>query len=190
MKRDLKRLILASGSPRRKQLLEESGLSLKIRPSDVDETVIPGETPDTCALRLAQIKARSVAEQYQNQIVLGADTIVVLEKCILGKPDNEQDAFNTLKRLSGRKHTVMTGVSMLRIADNREINWVCKTSVVFKHLTDENVRAYIGKAHTLDKAGAYGIQEHGEMIVDHIEGLYSNVVGLPVEEVLTNLINF
>lgn len=180
-------LVLASASPRRRQLLAATGLELVVDTADIDEAVRPGETPLQHVQRLAEAKAQAVAARHPGQIVLGADTVVVLDGVIFGKPADLQDAANMLRRLAGRWHDVLTGVVLVRPPPAALTRWCCRTRVRFKDLTADIIRGYCARVNTLDKAGAYGIQEHGGMLVAEIDGLYSNVVGLPVEEVLAAL---
>jgi septum formation protein len=181
------RLILASASPRRLRLLREAGFDPVAQPADVDETPLPDETPVAHVQRLAQAKAAAVAVAHPDAAVLGADTVVVMDGIIFGKPADLADARATLRRLAGRSHQVLTGVCLFRPAPADPEVWVSRTDVHFRVLTDNEIEAYVQLVDPLDKAGSYGIQEHGEMIVDHIEGPFSNVVGLPVEDVLARL---
>lgn len=180
-------LVLASASPRRRQLLADAGLDLVVDAADIDESALPGETPAAHVRRLAQAKAAAVAPRHPRQFVLGADTVVVLDGVIFGKPADLAEAAQMLRCLSGRWHEVFTGVALLRRRPAAATVWSCRTRVRFRELSDDAIRTYCACVNTLDKAGAYGIQDHGERIVAEIDGLYSNVVGLPVEEVLTVL---
>ena len=177
------RLVLASASPRRRQLLEDAGVSLEVDPAEVDEALLAGETPAEHVQRLALAKARAVAARHPTQIVLGADTEVVLKGVVFGKPADLDEAADMLRRLAGRWHEVLTGVALLRLQPEVRKVWFCRTRVRFRKLTDQTIRDYCARVNPLDKAGAYGIQEHGEMLVAEIDGPRSNVVGLPVEEV-------
>lgn len=185
--RHLPTLVLASASPRRRRLLADAGLELVVDTADIDESARPGETPQRHVQRLAEAKAVAVAARHPGQIVLGADTVVVLDGVIFGKPADLQDATSMLRQLSGRWHDVLTGVVLLRPPPATLTRWCCRTRVRFKSLTDDIIRGYCARVNTLDKAGAYAIQEHGDLLVAEIDGLYSNVVGLPVEEVLAAL---
>ena len=178
-------LILASGSPRRRQLLAAAGIRFFCQAADVDEASLPGETAAELVQRLAARKARQVAASRPGRLVLGADTVVVLDGVIYSKPADLAAARAMLLALSGRSHQVLTGVCLFRQLDRRrEVSriWACTTSVTFRPLTPDDVEAYFRRVDPLDKAGAYGIQEHGDMIVARVDGLLSNVIGLPVEE--------
>ena len=183
-------LILASASPRRQQLLREAGYSLTIVPAEIDERRRRGEAPADLALRLARAKAAAVAERHPAGIVLGADTIVVLGDRVLGKPESMAQAREMLRALGGREHRVLTGVALLRLRPPQAASWVCTTAVVFRPLDKALVDRYTRLVNPLDKAGAYGIQEHGDLLVRRVSGLVSNVIGLPVEEVREKLILF
>ena len=180
-------LVLASASPRRKALLAEAGITFEVVPSDVEETREPGESPLDAALRLARAKSACVATRFPNSVVLGADTIVVLGGRDFGKPASLAEARTMLTALSGREHDVLTGVSLLRLRPLQEEAWVCSTRVRFRELGPETIQRYLELAAPLDKAGAYAIQDHGGMIVAAVEGLVSNVIGLPIEEVIERL---
>ncbi len=178
-------LILASGSPRRRQLLAAAGIRFFCQSADVDEASLPGETAAELVQRLAASKARQIAAGCPGRLVLGADTVVALDGVIYGKPADLAAARAMLLALSGRSHQVLTGVCLVRQpAGRREVSriWVCTTSVAFRTLASDDIEAYFRLVDPLDKAGAYGIQEHGDMIVARVDGLLSNVIGLPVEE--------
>lgn len=183
-------LVLASASPRRRQLLAEAGLEIVCVPADIDEQALPAEPPWAHVERLAREKAEAVAGRFPQQVVLGADTIVYLDGEILGKPRDLDDARRMLAKLGGRTHQVYSGVCLLRLEPRRREHWHAVTQVTFKPLDQEAVASYLRLAQPLDKAGAYGIQEYGEIIVAGCSGLFSNVVGLPVEEVLPRLRGF
>jgi septum formation protein len=189
--RDLRHppLVLASASPRRRYLLQEAGIELVVDAAGVDETALPGEAPAAHVQRLALAKADGVTARHPGQIVLGADTVVVLAGVIFGKPAGLQDAARMLGELSGRWHEVLTGVALVRREPACRQAWVSRTRVRFKPLSAATIQEYCARANPLDKAGAYGIQEHGEMLVAEIDGRRSNVVGLPVEEVLAALVS-
>jgi septum formation protein len=172
------RLVLASGSPRRVELLRAAGLAFDVVPADVDERALDDETPATHVLRLARAKAARVAETRPDDVIVGADTVVTIDGLILGKPRDDEEARAMLERLSGRPHEVLTGVAVLRGADIA--TGLDRTLVHFTQLTEEDLAWYVGSGEPRDKAGAYGIQGRASRYVDRIEGSYSNVVGLPV----------
>lgn len=179
----LKNIILASASPRRSELLATLGVRFDIRPSDVDESIAPGEKPDAHALRLADEKARLVASSVRNGLVIGADTIVVLDDRIFGKPQGASGAKEMLKTLSNRTHVVMTGFAIIDSFTGAELKGIEKTFVTIKALTEEEIVAYVSTGEPLDKAGAYAIQGIGSFMVTRVEGSYTNVVGLPMEKI-------
>ncbi|MCF7853674.1 MAG: Maf family protein [Candidatus Pacebacteria bacterium] len=181
------RLILASASPRRAALLRDMGFSVKVVPADIDETPNPEESPRDMVRRLARLKAARVAPRFPRDIVLAADTIIVHNGVLMGKPSSIEDARTMLETLSGNVHEVLTGVCLRRDVPYSEECWVSSTSVTFLRLTPAIIDAYIKRVKVLDKAGAYAIQEHGEMLIADIQGLRSNVIGLPVEDVLQRL---
>ena len=178
------RLILASASPRRRELLERVGLTLTVLPADLDERALPGETAVEMAVRLASAKASAIAEGLDGPcIVVAADTLVVRDGTILGKPTDDADAAAMLRSLSGRSHEVVIGFAVrgsLGAATARAVT----TKVTFRALSDALIADYVATGEPLDKAGAYGIQGIGAMLVTGIEGSYTNVVGLPLVEVL------
>lgn len=172
-------IILASGSPRRREMLKRWGV--KTTSADIDETFPAGVEVSLAIQQIAARKAAAAAKNItENALVIGADTIVYADGKILGKPTDEEDAFNMLSALSGRVHEVMTGVAVLRTGDAKLSAFCEHTKVFFKKLTDEQIREYIKTGEPMDKAGAYGIQGIGVTLVDHIEGDYDNVVGLPL----------
>jgi septum formation protein len=173
-------IILASNSPRRRELLAQIGLVFTVSPADVDESVLPGEAPEPYAVRLALDKARSAAMRAGKGIVIAADTIVVAGGAILGKPTDAEDARRMLKALSGRQHEVVTGLAVMDAATRRSSARTSVTKVWFRDLSEREINAYVATGEPLDKAGAYGIQERGALMVERIEGCYSNVVGLPL----------
>ncbi|MDT8390898.1 MAG: nucleoside triphosphate pyrophosphatase [Lentisphaeria bacterium] len=181
-------LILASASPRRLMLLQEAGIDVIVRPAHIDETSRPDEQPRARASRLAAEKAAVIAARYPGKLVLGADTIVVAATGeILGKPVDLADARRMLALLSGNCHTVMTGVSLRRENPFFEETWVCETGIRFHALAAAEIDRYLDCVDVRDKAGSYAIQERGDMLVAAVDGLTSNVIGLPVEEVLARL---
>jgi septum formation protein len=178
------KLILASASPRRAEILRNSGIQFEIRKTDVDESRLAGELPGDYVRRLALAKALSAATEYRDPVdetlILGADTVVVVDADILGKPASQDDARSMLRRLSGRIHEVHTGLALLRKpgAEQRVVEEI--TRVHFAPLTDREIEDYIATGEPFDKAGAYGIQGIGGRYVTRIEGCYFNVMGLPL----------
>ncbi|MDM8525090.1 Maf family protein [Desulfococcaceae bacterium HSG8] len=181
-------LILASESPRRRYLLEQAGLSFSVIPSSFDEDSVPLSSPETYVKVLAEAKAGEVAKKYPRKWVIGADTIVLINDTILGKPGSRSDARAMLKRLSGQTHRVLTGYFICCKAKGRSFSEVVTTDVLFKDLTDEEIEWYIRTKEPFDKAGAYAIQGLGTFLVKSINGSYTNVVGLPVCEVIELLL--
>jgi len=171
-------MILASMSPRRRELLSIITNNFTVEPSDVNEDFPVGTLPDDAAKMLALRKAAHIAKSRPGELVIGADTIVVLNGIILGKPEDESDAFKMLSSLSGQTHTVYTGVALVKDA---AISVFCKsTAVTFRDLTPEEISTYIQSGEPMDKAGSYGIQEKGALFVRSICGDYFTVVGLPI----------
>jgi len=175
-----KRIILASASPRRKELLAKIIKKFKIVPSRIDESKIKAKSPAVLALKTALAKANDVAAQQPKAIVIGADTIVVLGKMIIGKPKNKKDAVRILKSLSGKTHKVITGLAVVDTAKQRINATYVVTKVKMKKVKENAILDYVDSGRPLDKAGGYGIQEIEEMFIDRIDGDYDNVVGLPV----------
>ncbi|MBQ5968601.1 MAG: septum formation inhibitor Maf [Clostridia bacterium] len=184
----MRRLILASASPRRKELLNRAGYRFDVCPSDADETLPVGCGAKEAVALLAQKKAASVAARFPGAVVLGCDTVVALDNVILGKPQNEADAAAMLRRLSGRVHTVWSGVC---ITDGARTETFCEaTAVEFFPLSDETVASYLATGEPFDKAGAYGIQGFGGVLVRRFDGDYCNVVGLPLAQCARVLASF
>ena len=180
-------LILASASPRRAELLRQLKLDFQILPSDAKEIFDEQLSPlELCQLN-AHLKARAVAKKNPDSLVLGADTLVFLDGEIMGKPADIADARRMLTRLQDRTHQVVTGVSLIHLRAHRESMFAIGTDVTFRQLTAGQINDYIAKVNPLDKAGAYAIQEHGDMIVAEISGSFSNVIGLPVERLKEEL---
>lgn len=177
-------LILASNSPRRKDFFEQAGLKFSVCSADVDESILSGEVPEHYVRRLACAKAEAVSLLYPSSWIVGADTIVVCDDLILGKPIDEEDAVNILLKLSDRKHLVMTAFCAVHHETGVAESGLVVTEVVFDTISLDTARAYAATGEPLDKAGAYGIQGIGGMLVKKINGSYSNVVGLPMAEVL------
>jgi septum formation protein len=173
-------LILASASPRRADLLRAAGIPFDVQVADVDESLIPGEAPQAYVERLAAEKARVVAARNPGRRVLAADTTVVIDGQILGKPAHARDAARMLRVLAGRAHTVITGVCLAGPSPAQCVVASASTTVAFAALTDAEIEADVRSGEPMDKAGAYAIQGLASRYVTHIEGSYSNVVGLPV----------
>jgi septum formation protein len=175
------KLILASRSPRRRELLRQAGFDFDVRPSTLEETAAPNETPEAFARRAAREKALEVAASAPPEsLVLGADTVVVANHEILGKPAELHDAARMLQLLSGVTHRVITGVCLVRAPDRVEALAHETTFVTFRSLSEEEIRDYLASGEPFDKAGAYGIQGLASKFVTRVEGSYFNVVGLPV----------
>ena len=182
------KLILASSSPRRAEILANAGLPFSVLSSAVDESPHPGETPEALVLRLANAKADLVtARAVGPAIVVGADTVVVLDDKILGKPRSKEEARHMRQQLSGRTHSVLTGVAMVRLPDCERRQFTDSTLVHFRPVTEEEISAYLATEEPHDKAGAYAIQGQAGRYIPRIEGCYFNVVGLPLSRVLTEL---
>jgi septum formation protein len=180
------KLILASTSPRRAQILKEAGLTFSVLSSAVDETPLPEETPQQLVQRLADAKAELVAARTIGPaIVIAADTVVTLDGNILGKPKSTEDARHMLQQLSGRTHAVITGVSVIRLPDMERRQFVESTLVHFDQLLGEEILRYLATEEPYDKAGAYAIQGRAGRYIPRIEGCYFNVVGLPLSRVFT-----
>lgn len=183
-----KRFIVASASPRRKELLLSSGFEFEIIPSDADETLESGIDAYDAVKELSKRKAESVLKNNSEAVVLGCDTVVALDGKILGKPKNEEDAFSMLKMLSGKTHRVYTGVC---ITDGKKTeSFVSCAEVTFYELSDETVKSYILSKEPMDKAGAYGIQGLGSVLVKNINGDYFTIVGLPLAQTARALAKF
>jgi septum formation protein len=171
-------LVLASASPRRRELLRGAGIPFEVQAANIAEDALPGESAKDCAERLAREKALVVAAQRPNDVVLGADTIVVVDNQILGKPSDAADAARMLRMLSARVHQVITGVCLVFGGEARVASET--TTVTMSEITDQEIAGYIASGEPMDKAGAYAIQGIASRWIPRIEGDYSNVVGLPV----------
>jgi len=184
-------IILASASPRRKELLGQIGVPFKVIPSKVDENfdMLKG-TIESKVEELAYIKAKEVAKKVNNGLILGADTVVVIDDEVLGKPLNDEEAFNMLSKLSGREHKVITGIAIIDLENNRYRVTHESTRVIFDTLTKERIIEYIKTGEPNGKAGAYAIQGRAAVFVKKIEGCYFNVVGLPISKVNSMLKKF
>jgi septum formation protein len=181
------RLILASLSPRRRELLARLPYPFEVRSMPVRE-FSDGELPaGELPLRNAEAKAQAVAENFPDAVVVGADTVIIFDGRIIGKPRDAADAFRTLSELSGRTHEVVTGVALLRRRDGLRRSWSVGTRVTFKNLSPDTIREYMKRVDVLDKAGSYALQEHGGMIVARVDGDADNVVGLPLERLAAEL---
>jgi len=173
-------LILASGSPRRRELLTRAGYVFDVEPADVDERQLADELPRDYVLRLAMLKAVTICSGPEDdRFVLAADTIVVLDNDVLGKPQGRDDAVMMLRRLSGRTHEVLTGVALVR--GGARCSGMVRTEVTLVDLDDQTIATYVAIGESFDKAGAYGIQGVASRFVDRINGSYTNVVGLPMD---------
>ena len=177
------KVILASSSPRRRELLNLIGIAHDVRPADVDETLLPGELPVPHAERLARAKALKLGAREPSSLVIGADTIVVVDGKVLGKPRDETDAHSMLRTLSGRTHTVVTAVAAA--LDGRMFSSVEEVQVTFRDLTDSEISEYIATREPMDKAGSYGIQGYGATIVRKVDGDYFAVMGLALVRLVT-----
>ena len=180
-------LILASASPRRAELLRQLQPDFQVLPSVAEEVFDDHLSPQELCQINAHRKARAVAKKHPDALVLGADTLVFLGGEVLGKPADLSEARRMLSRLQARTHQVVTGVSLIHLRRHRERLFAVSTDVAFRRLDDAQIADYLSKVNPLDKAGAYGIQERGELIISEISGSYSNVVGLPVEQLEAEL---
>ena len=179
------RVVLAPASPRRRQLLDLIGIAHEVRPANIDETPRPREAPRRHAERLAREKATTFATRDADLVTIGADTVVVINRKVLGKPRDEAEAIDMLSQLAGREHTVITAVAVARGKKLRSS--VEEVQVRFRHLRDEEIAAYVATGEPMDKAGAYGIQGYGATIVERIEGDYFAVMGLPLVRLVSLL---
>jgi septum formation protein len=180
-------IILASGSPRRKALLRDLGLSLKIVPAEITEIPEPNETPLSFAKRMAHDKAVLISRMFPEKWVLGADTVVTLKGRMYGKPKDDREAMAFLQELSGKTHQVITGICLCHFQNKTSFIQSVRTQVTFKSLSLQEIKWYVQTGEPRDKAGAYAIQGKGAFCVQRIRGSYTNVVGLPVTEVLQAL---
>lgn len=189
---NLPKLILASASPRRAEILRAVGWTFEKQIADIDETELPNEPPADYVQRLAREKSLAVAEKNTNALILGADTTVVIENQIIGKPTDFEDARRMLKLLSGKWHEVLTGIALIKAADGNFETKVDlqQTRVKFAELSDEAIEFLIEHGAPLDKAGAYAVQAQAALFIERIEGDYWNVVGLPVNLVFKLLKSF
>ena len=175
-------IILASASPRRKEILENTNIKFDIISSSIEELVLDGESPCQMVMRLAFEKGIDIASKHKSDLVISADTIVVLDNNILGKPKDEEEARQMISNLSGRTHQVITGISLINLENNKKIIDYVISNVKFKKLSKDDINDYIKTKESLDKAGAYGIQGYGALLVEEIQGDYFNIVGLPISK--------
>ena len=180
-------IILASASPRRSELMALAGIEFSVVPADIDEQVLPGEEPSAHVMRLSREKADAVAGTTDGRFFIGADTIVVLDGRIMGKPADEAEAFRMLSALSGRDHQVITGFSVFDKVSCIHLSRCVHTEVTFKELSESEIRAYIASGCPMDKAGAYAMQGGAVHFIRSICGSYTNVIGLPMTELYETL---
>lgn len=180
-------IVLASASPRRKELLGMLGFSFDIVTSDVEETSVQAQTPQQYVRDVALLKARDVAKKCVGKTIIGADTIVVYEQALLHKPTSREEAIAHLQKLVNNRHHVMTAVAIIE-ANGTETTFVEETTVRFKDVSQALLEAYVDSGDPFDKAGGYGIQTSGALLVDRIEGDYNNVVGLPLATLTQTLL--
>ncbi len=181
------RLILASKSPRRSELLRQVGFEFDLVPSGVEEDFVQGESPQEHVIRLAQAKARDVGSKYPKRWVIAADTIVCIDGSILGKPKNREEAVQMLRRLSGQEHRVLTGFAVCHLGKRMADKQAVETAVRMKPLTPAEMEWYVQTGEPFDKAGGYAIQGIGSFMIESIRGSYTNVVGLPLCELIQML---
>lgn len=186
----MNKLILATSSPRRKELFEKFNIDYLAVDSNIVERLDPDDTPLQYAMRMAFSKAYSVSKSYEEDIVIGSDTIVVYNDEILGKPKDEEDAYRILKLLSGNEHLVITAISIINLASNTKVVDYDLTKVKFRNLSDDTILKYLQTKESLDKSGAYGIQGFGGLLVESIAGSYYNVIGLPLVKLDEMLIKY
>ena len=174
-------MILASRSPRRKELLASCGVEFSIYDAAVKELTADCGVPiEQLPVQNALLKAQCVADRFPDELVLGADTMVICDGKALGKPGSLEESFRMLEMLSGKSHEVVTGVALVWKKKNFSEIWSGVSHVKFKHLSNEDIKEYTSLVNTLDKAGAYAVQEHGELIIDHFDGELENIIGLPL----------
>jgi septum formation protein len=183
-------VILASASPRRFELLNTTGMKFNVIPSDIDESKIVQKDPIQLVKEIAYQKGILIAAKYQKNLVISADTIVLIGDKVLGKPQDEEDAFSMLKILSGRTHTVITAFALFIQNYDKNVVEIESTEVTMRELHDDEIWAYVNTGEPMDKAGAYAIQGQGAMLIEKINGCYSNVVGFPLSRFFTTLDHF
>lgn len=186
----MRTIILASASPRRREILKKTGLTFRVDPGAYDEETRPGLSPRALARSLSAAKAEAVAAKYRNAIIIAADTFIVCQKKILGKPHSAGEAKGMLTALNGRSHSVITGFTIMDTGTNKRISRSVETRVFFKKMSKEEIESYVRTGEPLDKAGAYAIQGLGAALVRKIEGDYFNVMGLPLSGLLNALKKF
>jgi septum formation protein len=180
-------IILASASPRRTELMALAGIEFSVLPADINEEALPGERPSDHVMRLSREKADAVAGTTDGRFFIGADTVVVLDDRIMGKPVDEAEAFRMLSALSGRDHEVVTGFSVFDKISGIHLTRCVRTEVTFKELSEQEIRAYIASGCPMDKAGAYAMQGGAVHFIRSICGSYTNVIGLPMTELYETL---
>lgn len=185
-----RKIILASASPRRKEILALTGLRFRVDAGDYEEKMDLPMEPHELARFLSTEKARAVAAKYRNALIIAADTFLLFEGELLGKPGNEQEARRMLARLNGRSHSVITGYTIFDTARNKSLSESVETRVFFRQLTTKEIDSYVKSGEPLDKAGSYGIQGLGALLVEKIEGDYFNVMGLPLGALVQSLKKF
>jgi septum formation protein len=186
----MKRIVLASASPRRKELLGQIGLQFDVEPTDYDEETTSASEPHEMAMELSLGKAKSAARKHRKSLIIAADTLVVLGDSVVGKPHTNAQAREMLRALSGRTHSVITGFSILDTETGKVLSRSVETKVHMRKLTLKEIDSYVRTKEPLDKAGGYAIQGRGVVLVDRIEGDYSNVVGLPLSALAESLGEF
>jgi septum formation protein len=178
----MKQIVLASASPRRQELIKKLGRPFTVDPSSYEEDMTLDMAPHELARHLSKKKAQSVAKRHTNSLVIGADTIVVFKGRVIGKPLNEGEAYNTLRKLNGQAHQVITGFTIVDTKSSKVLSHSTETVVFFKQSSQDDIDAYVKTGEPLDKAGAYAIQGKGKFLVEEIDGDYDNVVGLPIKD--------
>lgn len=162
--------------------MQNTKLNFDIQKSDIEEVILENESPEDMVVRLAYEKAYDVAQKNKDKLVIGADTIVALDNEVLGKPKDKEEAYQMIKKLSNKTHKVITGISLINISHGMVVNDYVVSLVTFKDLSEDSIKDYINTNESLDKAGAYGIQGYGALLVDNIQGDYFNIVGLPISK--------
>lgn len=174
------KFILASQSVRRAQWLKQLGIEFEVIPSYADEESVPKSSPSSYVKKLAKLKAETVAKKVEEGVIIGADTVIYINGRILGKPKDSEDAFATLKELSGKKHMAITGICIIDKYSGKKLTRSVKTTVKFRDLDDNLIRWYVGTGEPMGKAGSYAVQEKGAILVEWIKGDFYNIVGMPL----------